>query len=67
MLKDLSTRSGRKDGNERGQFICTTFRPEMVHEADKCYGVTYTNKTSSIDVVKREHALDFVDGATIGK
>jgi structural maintenance of chromosome 3 (chondroitin sulfate proteoglycan 6) len=65
MLKDLSEHSS--DGAVGGQFICTTFRPEMVHEADKCYGVTYENKTSSIDVVMREHALGFVDGATSGK
>ena len=62
MLKTLSEAS---EGG--GQFICTTFRPEMVLVAEKCYGVTYTNKTSSIDVVDREAALDFVDGAATGK
>ncbi|PHH63964.1 hypothetical protein CDD81_5183 [Ophiocordyceps australis] len=44
------------------QFICTTFRPEIVHVADKCYGVTFRNKTSSIDCVSREDALNFVEG-----
>lgn len=44
-----------------GQFICTTFRPEMVLVADKCYGVTFHNKTSGIDVVSQEEALDFVE------
>jgi structural maintenance of chromosome 3 (chondroitin sulfate proteoglycan 6) len=34
----------------------------MVLVADRCYGVTYTNKTSSIDVVDREDALGFVEG-----
>ncbi|KAM0347181.1 hypothetical protein ACHAPU_005122 [Fusarium lateritium] len=49
--------------NEIGtQFICTTFRPEIVHVADKCYGVTFRNKTSSIDCVSTEQALDFVEG-----
>lgn len=43
------------------QFICTTFRPEMVLVADQCYGVTYDNKTSGIDVVEREEALNFVE------
>ncbi|KAL2212713.1 condensin complex component SMC3 [Sarocladium strictum] len=48
--------------NEIGtQFICTTFRPEIVHVADKCYGVTFRNKTSSIDCVSEEDALAFVD------
>ena len=44
------------------QFICTTFRPEIVHVADKCYGVTFRNKTSSIDCVPTEEALHFVEG-----
>lgn len=45
-----------------GQFICTTFRPEMVLVANKCYGVTFHNKTSGIGVVGKEDALSFVDG-----
>ncbi|KFA63402.1 hypothetical protein S40285_06593 [Stachybotrys chlorohalonatus IBT 40285] len=49
--------------NEAGtQFICTTFRPEIVHVADKCYGVTFRNKTSSINCVSTEDALEFVEG-----
>ncbi|KAK3717623.1 Structural maintenance of chromosomes protein 3 [Vermiconidia calcicola] len=52
---------------ERGQFICTTFRPEMLLVAEKCYGVSYGQKTSAIDVVSREQALDFVEGQSGGK
>ncbi|KAH6888646.1 RecF/RecN/SMC [Thelonectria olida] len=49
--------------NEAGtQFICTTFRPEIVHVADKCYGVTFRNKTSGINCVSTEDALNFVEG-----
>ncbi|KAK5990176.1 Chromosome segregation protein sudA [Cladobotryum mycophilum] len=49
--------------NEAGtQFICTTFRPEIVHVADKCYGVTFRSKTSSINCVSTEDALNFVEG-----
>ncbi|KAJ6788209.1 hypothetical protein PWT90_02174 [Aphanocladium album] len=49
--------------NEAGtQFICTTFRPEIVHTADKCYGVTFHNKTSGVNCVPREDALSFVEG-----
>ncbi|KAJ9131682.1 Structural maintenance of chromosomes protein [Pleurostoma richardsiae] len=44
------------------QFICTTFRPEIVHVADKCYGVTFRNKTSFIDVYDADDALEFVEG-----
>ncbi|KAF2453986.1 chromosome segregation protein sudA [Lineolata rhizophorae] len=58
----LQTLSEGENGGPGGQFICTTFRPEMVHVAEKCYGVSYTNKTSSIDVVDREDALTFVEG-----
>ncbi|KAK4995908.1 Structural maintenance of chromosomes protein 3 [Elasticomyces elasticus] len=43
------------------QFICTTFRSEMVHVAEKCYGVSYaSNKTSSIGVIDEEDALRFI-------
>ncbi|OJJ47288.1 hypothetical protein ASPZODRAFT_15969 [Penicilliopsis zonata CBS 506.65] len=44
-----------------GQFICTTFRPEMLHVAEKCYGVSFRNKASTIDVVSRDEALKFVE------
>ena len=63
MIQTLSAQS--EDGG--GQFICTTFRPEMVLVAEKCYGVTYTNKTSSIDVVDRQAALEFVEGNIAGR
>jgi hypothetical protein len=42
------------------QFITTTFRPEMVRVADRCYGISLQNKVSSIDVLERETALEFV-------
>ncbi|KAG7290802.1 hypothetical protein NEMBOFW57_000806 [Staphylotrichum longicolle] len=47
---------------QKTQFICTTFRPEIVLVADKCYGVTFRNKTSGIDCVPTEEALNFVEG-----
>ncbi|OAL01150.1 RecF/RecN/SMC protein [Phaeosphaeriaceae sp. SRC1lsM3a] len=65
MLQKLSGQGGRA-GDGGGQFICTTFRPEMVLVADKCYGVSYSNKTSSIDVVQTEAALNFVEGQQKG-
>ena len=52
-----------KESAQNGQFICTTFRPEMLHVAEKCYGVIYGgNKTSRIEEVDREQALSFVEG-----
>lgn len=55
LLQSISREAGT-------QFISTTFRPEMVLTADKCYGVTFRNKTSSIDCVSNEDALEFVEG-----
>jgi structural maintenance of chromosome 3 (chondroitin sulfate proteoglycan 6) len=67
MLQSISEQGSQSaengGGGMSGQFICTTFRPEMVLVADKCYGVMFgANKTSSIDVVSREKALEFVEG-----
>ncbi|BDD60946.1 hypothetical protein MAP00_006032 [Monascus purpureus] len=54
MLKSISD-------STNGQFICTTFRPEMLHVAEKCYGVSFRHKASSVNVVSREEALKFVE------
>lgn len=72
MLQEISERStstqadSTSRGNEvfgSGQFICTTFRPEMLLVAEKCYGVRYlSNKSSSVVVVDKEEALKFVEG-----
>ncbi|KIV83538.1 hypothetical protein PV11_05558 [Exophiala sideris] len=56
-----------KDGDDRptgGQFICTTFRPEMLRVADKCFGVRFGNNVSSIREESLEDALDFVESQT---
>ena len=73
MLKDISDRSTQSstqngdaptgEGIGGGQFICTTFRPEMLLVAEKCYGVRYLgNKSSSVVVVGKDEALKFVEG-----
>lgn len=54
MLKSISD-------STNGQFICTTFRPEMLHVAEKCYGVSFRQKASTVDVVSRDEALKFVE------
>lgn len=48
--------------SEAGQFICTTFRPEMLLVAQKCYGVTYEQKSSKVLAVSRDEAMEFVQG-----
>ena len=55
---DEEDEEGRSMG---GQFICTTFRPEMLRIAEKCYGVTFANNLSAIRVETRANALDFVE------
>ncbi|TGZ85420.1 chromosome segregation protein sudA [Ascodesmis nigricans] len=47
---------------DQGQFICTTFRPELVRVADQHYGVFHQNRTSSVHRIEKEEALRFVDG-----
>jgi structural maintenance of chromosome 3 (chondroitin sulfate proteoglycan 6) len=67
MLHSISAQQSSQGGENgaggmSGQFICTTFRREMVDVADKCYGVKFRNKTSYIDVVSRTEALEFIEG-----
>lgn len=56
-----------ENGEDRplgGQFICTTFRPEMLRVADKCFGVRFGNNVSSIQEETMENALDFIESQT---
>ncbi len=46
--------------NEGAQFITTTFHPEQVLISDQCYGVTFKNKVSTVDLIDREEAMKFV-------
>ncbi|KAA6411671.1 MAG: chromosome segregation [Lasallia pustulata] len=59
MLQSISASTNNDSG---AQFICTTFRPEMLLVAQKCYGVRYEKKSSGVVVVSREEALKFVEG-----
>lgn len=42
------------------QFITTTFRPELVSVADKCFGIALSNKVSNLHPLSKQHAQDFV-------
>lgn len=44
------------------QFICTTFRPEMLQKANTFYGVSFDNKVSTVLEIDQEEALLFVEG-----
>ena len=45
---------------QSGQFITTTFRPELVRVADRCYGVSLQSKNSRVHSLDRAEALSFV-------
>uniref|UniRef100_A0A6B2ELJ6 Structural maintenance of chromosomes protein n=1 Tax=Phlebotomus kandelakii TaxID=1109342 RepID=A0A6B2ELJ6_9DIPT len=47
--------------SSNAQFITTTFRPELLENAHKFYGVKFRNKVSHIDCVLKEEARDFVE------
>ena len=47
--------------SENAQFITTTFRPELVEPAAKCYGVQFKNRVSFIRVISKEEAQDFIE------
>ncbi|XP_059618530.1 structural maintenance of chromosomes protein 3 [Phlebotomus argentipes] len=47
--------------SSKAQFITTTFRPELLENAHKFYGVKFRNKVSHIDCVLKEEARDFVE------
>ncbi|KAJ1970892.1 Structural maintenance of chromosomes protein 3 [Dimargaris xerosporica] len=49
------------DLSENAQFITTTFRPEMLANCDKFYGVTFVNKVSNVNCITKEDALGFVE------
>lgn len=48
------------DAENPTQFIVTTFRPELVAVASRCYGVSHQNKVSSIHPLSKKDALNFV-------
>lgn len=39
-------------------------RPELLHHANKFYGVKFRNKVSHVECVTREEAADFVEDDT---
>jgi structural maintenance of chromosome 3 (chondroitin sulfate proteoglycan 6) len=51
-----------KELSSDGQFICTTFRPEMLQVANQFYGVLFNNKMSTIVTISQEDATSFIEG-----
>lgn len=52
-----------KDLSSHAQFICTTFRTDMLNFADKFYRVKYENKISSVVEVSKQEAMKFAKGS----
>lgn len=48
------------DERESTQFICSTFRPELVAAADRCFGISHQNKVSSLHKLSKNDALHFI-------
>ncbi|XP_052864420.1 structural maintenance of chromosomes protein 3-like [Anopheles cruzii] len=51
--------------SNQSQFITTTFRPELLTQAQQFYGVRCRNKISHIDKVSKEQAEDFITDTTV--
>lgn len=52
-----------KELSGNAQFICTTFRSDMLEVADKFYQVKYENKISTVVEVDRKRAIQFIRGS----
>ena len=51
-----------KELSSKAQFICTTFRTDMLQVADRFYRVKYENKISTVVEIERQDAINFVKG-----
>ena len=58
-IASLIQRQASSDSNPT-QFITSTFRPELVRVASRCYGVSLQNKVSNVHVLTKRDALSFV-------
>ncbi len=56
LLDQLSHDNGRET-----QFICTTFRSELLRPADKFFGVSFGSRVSRVEEISRDQAMDFIE------
>jgi len=47
------------------QFVASTFKPELVAVANKCYAITFRNKESKMVPITPENALKIIQEETI--
>eukprot|EP00591_Stephanopyxis_turris_P001553 CAMPEP_0195512374 /NCGR_PEP_ID=MMETSP0794_2-20130614/4351_1 /TAXON_ID=515487 /ORGANISM="Stephanopyxis turris, Strain CCMP 815" /LENGTH=1145 /DNA_ID=CAMNT_0040640147 /DNA_START=40 /DNA_END=3477 /DNA_ORIENTATION=+ len=52
----------RQSNNEDNptQFICSTFRPELVGVSNRCFGISHQNKESKLHMLSKKDALHFI-------
>ena len=61
LIKKQATPSNDSDDpRESTQFICSTFRPELVAAANRCFGISHQNKVSSLHLLSKNDALHFI-------
>ncbi|SMN21740.1 similar to Saccharomyces cerevisiae YJL074C SMC3 Subunit of the multiprotein cohesin complex required for sister chromatid cohesion in mitotic cells [Maudiozyma saulgeensis] len=53
-----------KELSINAQFICTTFRTDMLQVADKFFRVKYENKISNVVEIGRDDAIKFIRGSS---
>jgi structural maintenance of chromosome 3 (chondroitin sulfate proteoglycan 6) len=58
-VANLIQRQANCDDNPT-QFIVSTFRPELVAVANRCYGISHQNKVSSLHPLSKKDALHFI-------
>jgi len=58
-VANLIQRQANKS-DDPSQFIVSTFRPELVAVANRCYGISHQNKVSSIHHLSKKDALHFI-------
>lgn len=64
LIHELSLTAAKQEGGQgHTQFITTTFRPEMLLQADKYYGVSFSgsNRKSHIKVINQQEAMQFIE------
>jgi structural maintenance of chromosome 3 (chondroitin sulfate proteoglycan 6) len=61
ILHEPSVKDMIHELSAHAQFITTTFRPELLQNANKFYGVTFTNKVSNVQLITKDDAMQFVE------
>ena len=50
---------------DKAQFITTTFRPELLENADKFYGVQFKHRVSHVLSITKDQAKGFVEDEAV--